>query len=112
MDVTGIARQNVPAVNPTEAPVKGDSHFNHTQAAAAQKGGAPEVGIDGKPQSFVSPMVKIDGKTGAAVLSFRDPSSGGQSFQVPSQTALEYSRQQRLQESQAHQTAHPDAVTA
>ena len=48
------------------------------------------------PKAYESPVVKIDPTTGAAVLSFRNPGSDEQAFQVPSRTALEYERQQRL----------------
>jgi hypothetical protein len=45
--------------------------------------------------------MQIDPTTGAAVLEFRDQATGKQSFQVPSKTALEYDRQQRLSSEQS-----------
>ena len=89
MDITNISRQNslpMPQGDPRQAPdqqtAKGG---NGSDSASTAKG-------------YESPVVKIDAQTGAAVLSFVDPDTGKQSFQVPSRTALEYERQQRLAE--------------
>jgi len=89
MDVTGIALQSQ-AHDMAEAPQKGAAQQHQADQGQATQVQAPE------PKPVVSPVVKIDGPTGAAVLSFRDPNSGDQTFQVPSRTALAYERRQLL----------------
>jgi len=68
---------------------------SQTATTAAPVGNAGDK-VASIPKGYESPVVKIDPTTGAAVLSFRDPGSDQQSFQVPSRSALEYERQQRL----------------
>jgi hypothetical protein len=67
-----------------------------TQTATASASAGTASGVGSVPQTYESPVVKIDPATGAAVLSFLNPGTNQQAFQVPSRTALEYERQQRL----------------
>ena len=104
MDIDVTGKQNGLQFNRADwtaqtRPAQTDS----TQASSAQAGstqaaaGGTTAGTS-VPKGYESPVVKIDPGTGAAVLSFRDPGSDEQAFQVPSRTALEYERQQRLTE--------------
>ena len=107
MDVSSIARQASPA------PSVSDSSSTAASSAAAASGASSSDSASSSSSSsssatgasakaFVSPIVQIDGQTGAAVLSFRDPNTGAQDFQLPSRTALQYERQQRLNQDLPH----------
>jgi hypothetical protein len=78
-------------------------------AATAASGSAPPSSAGGRAAAqdlpkasaaprhgYQSPIVSFDGSTGAAILQFRDGSSGEELFRVPSKTTLEYQRSQRL----------------
>jgi hypothetical protein len=88
MDVTGIALPSQ-AHDLTEAPQKGVAQQPQPEERQTTKSQPPE------PRPVISPVVKMDGPTGAAVLSFRDPVTGEQNFQIPSRTALAYEQNQQ-----------------
>jgi len=92
MDVNSIGRQTSPAYSLNEAPDKSAV----TASSGTTDATTTATSSDATQKTFSSPVVQIDGPTGAAVLSFRDP-SGSEEFQVPSRTALKYEHQQRLE---------------
>ncbi len=92
MDITNVSRQN-------SLPMPREDTHQAPEQQTAKNGN----GNASSPKGYESPIVKIDAQTGTAVLSFINPDTGKQNFQVPSETALQYERQQRL----ADQAAHP-----
>ncbi len=99
MDINVIGSQNgLPIDRGDGTATARSAQTDIPQAVAAPASTDAGVGSSGTsiPQGYESPVVKIDPTTGSAVLSFLDPGSNQQAFQVPSRTALEYERQQRL----------------
>jgi hypothetical protein len=67
---------------------------------------AADPGTKDAAAGFVSPVINVDAETGVAVLTFRDTTTGNETYQIPPKTALaEYERQQRQQEGVVGMTA-------
>ncbi len=96
MDITTVSRQNS-----LPTPREDSSPPADPQSNKSSSGATTATAANSTPKTYESPVVRIDSATGSAVLSFVDPSTGKQSFQVPSRTALEYERQQHLTDATA-----------
>lgn len=73
-----------------------DTTSTASDSSGTGTGGAAASSSTSTGKAYESPIMKIDPETGAAVLSFLNPGTDQQAFQVPSRSALEYERQQRL----------------
>lgn len=91
MDVSILGGQNGLPTNRETSPPAAPSTVSSPAHDAKSANGTGQAG-------YVSPVVKIDGATGRAVLEFRDQGTGDQAFQVPSETALKYDQQQLAEE--------------
>lgn len=75
-----------------------------SQASGVSSGGADSNNLahqaaadeSESASKYASPVAGFDSTTGAAILKFRDGSSGESLYQVPSQNSLEYIRQQQM----------------
>jgi hypothetical protein len=108
MDISPTGKQNsLPVAREDATPAASQAQAPKPPQAQDSKTGSTAL-----PKTFDSPVVQIDPTTESAVLSFRDGKTGEQTFQLPSRSALEYSRRQSLTEHQTAPAKHGGTVTA
>lgn len=82
------------------APKAGAAALPHARTAKAAEGPAPADQQDAagkeKAEPVMTPVVNMDGATGAVILKFRDKSTGETEFQLPSRTTMQYRSAQAL----------------